>query len=316
METMFVTGKRTRSRCQATGSAAPVPMAANTSAEAGPEKERPTRGCSLLGGAHHPTQRGGDGTAAPPCPRRRGEAGRWGCAPSPACRGGGGGVPAQGPEQRGGRAGLSGSPVPTHRPLGTVCRASSRGFGRRCSAAAEGYAPAAQRGPQRRGGGGAAGGGPRSSPPALSAHPRAQGDISPSVQQARQPLPAHPSPALAAGPARPRRSFACPLFTLHLHPEETNPSSSPSPLHLQPPLAGVRGGEGRGTLAWHRYQRGEELQLPFRLMGSAGKSHTLLLGWVVDFFPQALLQSATHSLSAEDTIDFTHDRRAYTDICI
>lgn len=314
METMFVTGKRTRSRCQATGSAAPVPMAANTSAEAGPEKERPTRGCSLLGGAHHPTQRGGDGTAAPPCPRRRGEAGRWGCAPSPACRGRGGSLP-RGRSSEGAGQGSRGAPCPPTAPWGrsvALPAAVSVGAARRPLR----VTPRRRSGGRSAGGGGAAGGGPRSSPPALSAHPRAQGDISPSVQQARQPLPAHPSPALAAGPARPRRSFACPLFTLHLHPEETNPSSSPSPLHLQPPLAGVRGGEGRGTLAWHRYQRGEELQLPFRLMGSAGKSHTLLLGWVVDFFPQALLQSATHSLSAEDTIDFTHDRRAYTDICI
>lgn len=59
---MFVMGKRTPSCCQATGSAEPVPMAANTSAEAGLE-EWPTQGCSLQG-PHQPMEPGG-GTAFP-----------------------------------------------------------------------------------------------------------------------------------------------------------------------------------------------------------------------------------------------------------
>jgi len=46
-------------------------------------------------------------------------------------------------------------------------------------------------------------------------------------------------------------------------------------------------------------------------MGSGGESYALLLVWVMNFFPQALLQSATHSSSAEDTIDFICDRYAY-----
>lgn len=52
---MFVMGKRTRSCCQATGAAAPVPMAASTSAEAGLQQERPTR---AAGGAHRPPEPG------------------------------------------------------------------------------------------------------------------------------------------------------------------------------------------------------------------------------------------------------------------
>lgn len=80
MEMMFVMGKRTRLCCQATGSAAPVPMAANTSAEAGLE-EGPTWGCLLLGGPHHPMEprgwdscslrgphRWGDRAVSPPLP--------------------------------------------------------------------------------------------------------------------------------------------------------------------------------------------------------------------------------------------------------
>ena len=116
---------------------------------------------------------------------------------------------------------------------------------------------------------------------------------------------------LTVGLARPRRCFACPIFTLCLRHEETNPFSSSSLLHLQPPLAGVKGGERRGIPDWCWYWHGEEVQLLFQLMGSGGKSCTLLLVWVMDFFPQALLQSATHSLSTEDTADFTHDRYAY-----
>lgn len=85
MEMMFVMGKRTRSCCQATGSAAPVPMAANTSAEAGLEKERPTRGCSLLRGPYHPMLPRGWHSCFPRCPHG-GKMGRWG-------------VPVQGLEQ-------------------------------------------------------------------------------------------------------------------------------------------------------------------------------------------------------------------------
>lgn len=64
----------------------------------------------------------------------------------------------------------------------------------------------------------------------------------------------------------------------------------------------------RGTPDWCWYHCGEEVQLLFQLMGSEGKSCALLLVWIISFFPQALLQSTAHSLSTEDTIDFTHDR--------
>lgn len=80
MEMMFVMGKRTRCCCQATGSAAPVPMAASTSAEAGLEKERPAQGCLLLRGPPLPhgaqgvvprapvEEKWGDGAVPPPLP--------------------------------------------------------------------------------------------------------------------------------------------------------------------------------------------------------------------------------------------------------
>lgn len=52
------------------------------------------------------------------------------------------------------------------------------------------------------------------------------------------------------------------------------------------------------------------------MLSSRGKSYTLLLAWVMNFFSQTMLQSAKHSLSTEDTIDFTHDRYAYRHIYI
>lgn len=78
VETMLCSSwGRGRACCQATGSAAPVPMAASTSAEAGLLMEHPTRGCSLLGGppslprawgarGSHAGRRGG----VPPSPAR------------------------------------------------------------------------------------------------------------------------------------------------------------------------------------------------------------------------------------------------------
>lgn len=112
MEMMFVMGKRTRSRCQATGSAAPVPMAANTSAEAGPEKERPTRGCSLLGGPHHPTQRGGVAQLLPHAPAAEAKRGD-GALPPPLPAGGS--LP-RGRSSEGARQGSRGAPCPPTAP--------------------------------------------------------------------------------------------------------------------------------------------------------------------------------------------------------
>lgn len=99
METLFVVGKRTRSRCQATGAAAPVPMAASTSAEAGLRKERPT---GAAGGA--PSPHGAGVPRLLPQGPPRGQVGRWCCAPFPACPR----VPVRG------RAGRSGTRCPLH----------------------------------------------------------------------------------------------------------------------------------------------------------------------------------------------------------
>lgn len=77
METVFVAGRRTRSRCQATGAAAPV--AASASAEAGLRQQRPARGCW---GAPAPQGAAG-ATAAPPATPPEAQWGDGAVLPSP-----------------------------------------------------------------------------------------------------------------------------------------------------------------------------------------------------------------------------------------
>lgn len=293
MEMMFVMGKRTRSRCQATGSAAPVPMAASTSAEAGLEKEQPTQGCSLLGGP--PSPHGAVGVAQPlPQGSPQRQSGEMGLCPLPCLLGG----PCLGPEQQGGWAGLSGSPVPAE-PMETFCRASSYGFGQCRSAAAEENALAAQtqvRGCHLHGGACRA-------PCPPSAHIlRGVGACYPSSAARSPTLPAHPSPACGMASLRGRHDPAAPSLAQFspciCAPKETTPFSSSSLLHLQPPVAGVKGGERK---------RDPRLVLAPVWGGGAivisadgvrrDVLYSTLLVWVMNFFPQALLPSATQLVS-------------------
>lgn len=46
-------------------------------------------------------------------------------------------------------------------------------------------------------------------------------------------------------------------------------------------------------------------------MGSSGMSDVLVFIWVFNCHPQALLQSAIHSLVKEDRTDFNRNRYAY-----
>lgn len=46
------------------------------------------------------------------------------------------------------------------------------------------------------------------------------------------------------------------------------------------------------------------------VLGDELQREVLYSAWIMNFFPQTLLQSAKHSLSTEDTIDFTCDRYA------
>lgn len=228
MEMMFVMGKRTRSCCQATGAAAPVPMAANTSAEAGLQKERPTRGC--WGGPIAPRSRGC--RSCSPRDPHRGKVGRWCCAPFPACLR----VPVRGP----GRA--LGSPVPAA-PKETFCPAASSPFSQCCSAGRALAVRTRGRGCCLQGG--AVG------PEGVSAEPLALPQLSssgawgvPFTHSAASSLlpPVHLSPSCGTaslqGWHNPGGSITCQIFTVKLCPEEASPFSSSSQLHLQPPWQG------------------------------------------------------------------------------
>lgn len=202
--------------------AAPVPMAANTSAEAELRQERPTRGCRGAPSPHG----AGAAAAAPPGPPHRGEVGRWGCAPLPARLR----VPVPG-EAR----------CPLHQRILLPC--SQLWFQPGCSA---GRALAVQtRGRGCSLQGGAVG------PERVSAEPLALPQHSPSgawgvpfTHSAASSLllPVHPSPSCGTASLQGWHDLGSSttpqIFTVKLCPEATSPFSSSSLLHLQPPWQG------------------------------------------------------------------------------
>lgn len=226
MEMMFVMGKRTRSCCQATGAAAPVPMAANTSAEAGLQRSGQP---GAAGGA--PSPHGAEGAAAAP----PGTPTKWGDGAVPPS------LPACG-SLSGGQAGRSGSPVPAA-PEETFCPASSSPFSQCCSAGRALAVRTRGRGCCLQGG--AVG------PEGVSAEPLALPQLSssgawgvPFTHSAASSLlpPVHRSPSCGTaslqGWHNPGGSITCQIFTVKLCPEETSSFSSSSLLHLQPPWQG------------------------------------------------------------------------------
>lgn len=90
------------------------------------------------------------------------------------------------------------------------------------------------------------------------------------------------------------------------------PPRLPSAHHTDGDLAAlvlVSAAQEQVLAAPRLHRRGEELQLWLR--GSGGMSNVLVFIWVFNFSPQALLQSATRSVTTEDGTDFTRDRYAY-----